>query len=580
MEEKSAPYPSPEAAPQVAAQPEPVQQPPTLPCEEAEECLEFRPAVKYAGIAALVLMLLGVEYATYRGGYAQGFHEASESGQVQISLNEAAVANLKHFMQAASADDETLLASIANRAQSLAWIREPAVRREAEWMLAQSALDRGLAHRATEMLGGLLREAPANEVWAARAFATARALTAEKHPQEALAYYRFASSRFASLGKVANQLTAMNEMAVLLAADTAGSEEAVSALEALLEEAAAIGEPGRLLRADILAFMGRLYRDRGEMETALRYFEQALSGVDANEVPALASAAVCYGSALLEKGETERAETLLREGVSRLGDSPADASYLVVALRDLARLEQERGASDAALALLYRAEGAATNRIAPQNSFWASLYDQRGWVNMLKGSHEAALADFCRAIDAATSDELRLLSFEGAGECCVTLGHAEQAVQYLTEAVALRTRAAGHDAVSLGRVQLRLGQAQDMLGNVEAAAAAYAESARLLEGIEDEEVAENRIAALMYHGYALGQLRQWSEAANVWDSLLPLVEGNASRVDEVRNQLALCRRYGASPTGSVDPDDGGEEETAQAEPRPEPRRSNRRSRRR
>ncbi len=557
-----------EEKPEAAQQPAPQEQPQDCPPPQdgapatavaGEESLEFRPAVKYAGIAALVLMLLGVEYATYRGGYAQGFHEASESGQVEISLNEAAVANLKHFMQAATADDATLLASIEGRAQGLGWIVEPDVRREAEWMLAQSALDRGLAHRCTEMLGGLLREAPASELWAARAFATARALMAEKHPQEALAYYRFAASRFAALGRVDDQLTAMSEMAELLATDAVGSEEAVSALDALQEEAGELGEPGRLLRAGILAFMGRLYRDRGETEAALRYFEQALSGVDADKVPALASAAVCFGSALLEKGEAERAEKLLREGVSRLGDSPAEATHLVTALRDLARLEQERGASEAALALLYRAEGVATKRIAPENSFWSSLYDQRGWVNLLKGSHEAALADFCRAIDAAHSDELRLLPFEGAGECCITLGNAEQAVQYLKEAVALRSRAAGNDAVSLGRVQLRLGQAQDMLGDVAAAAAAYAESARLLEGIEDPSVVENRIAALMYHGYALGELRQWSDAANVWDSLLPLVEGNESRVDEVRNQLALCRRYGATPSGSVAPDEAGED---------------------
>ncbi len=574
MEEKTTPGQSPEPAPQDLTRPVPPR--PPLPGETEEDSLEFRPIVKYVGIGALVLMLLGVEYATYRGGYAQGFHEASESGKVKISLNEAAVQNLKHFMQAASADDETLLASIADRAQSLGWIREPGVRREAEWMLAQSALDRGLAHRVTEMLGGLLGDAPGNEIWAARAFAAARALSAEKHTQEALAYYRFASSRFAELGKVDIQLQAMNEMAVLLASDTAESEEAVSALDALQEEAAALGEPGRVLRADILAFMGRLYRDRGETETALRYFEQALSGMEANAVPALASAAVCYGSALLEKGEAERAEKLLREGVSRLGDSPGEVSYLANALRDLARLEQERGASDAALALLYRAEGVATNRIDPQNSFWASLYDQRGWVNLLKDSHAAALADFSRALESASEAKLRLMPLEGAGRCCLTLGNAEQAVQYLAEAAELRSQVAVHDNISMGRVQLLLGEAHDMRGDTAAAAAAYGQAATHLEQAEGDGVAENRIAALIYQAYALGQLGRWSEAAVLWESLQPLVEGNETREAEVKEQLALCRRNGTTPDGSVEPGDEAEAE----EPEPEPRRTRRTRRRR
>ncbi len=558
MEEK--PTPRPPQEPPIATEVSPLVDE-TLPPGDAvdEGELEFRPVVKYAGIAALVLMMLGVEYATYKGGYGKGYHhgyhEAAESGKVRDSVNRAAVENLTHFMQSASADDETLLATVTGRDKALGWIDEASVRDEAEWMLARSAMERGLTFRVTDMTGALLHRAPRSEVWARRGLALARALAAEAHPQEALSYYRYATTLFAELGRADEQLVAMNENAVLLAADTEGSEEALSALDALQQEAATLGEAGTLLRADILAFMGWQYRERGDEEAALRYFEQALSGVDVNEVPALASVSVCYGIALLEKGDAERAEKLLREGINRMGNSPGEVTYLLRALRELARLEQERGALDAALALLYRAEGYAANRVEKQNSFWSCLYDQRGWINLLRESPSAALADFRSALEGSPADELRLMPAEGAGLCCIRLGDAEQAVRYLNEAVELRSRTAAQDNASLARVQMLLGEALDMRDDATAAAEAYARAAALLADAADDESKQSREAALMRQAYVLGQLGQWTESAAIWSDLQALVPENTPRADEVREQLELCRRHGATPAGSVDPDE-------------------------
>ncbi len=538
------------------AAPIPAEQPRSASGSPSEDSLVLRPAVKYAGLALLVALLLGAEYATYRSGYASGFRDGTSSGEVDAAVNAAAVANLTRFMQAASADDATLLASIANRERELSWIRDPDVRREAEWTLAQSALDRGLGAEASQLLASLFRSAPSDAPWARRALAVARAMSAENHVRDALAYYRFAASRFAASQDAEGQLTALNEMAVLLAASSSGSEETISALDALQDEAAGLGEAGRLLRADILAYMGRQYRDRGDKTAALRCFEEALDGTDPSKV-SLASAAVCYGQALLARGrdgDAARAEKLLREGVSRLGDSPADVTYLVTALRDLARLEQERGESDAALALLYRAEGAATNRIQPQSSFWVCLYDQRGWVNFVKGAHEAALADFRKALACQAHDSMLLQPLEGAGRCAIVLGDAASAVRDLGRAAELRATLAPQDATALGRVQLLLGQAQDMQGDASAAAEAYGKAADLLAADASKEAAENRLAALMGRAYALSQLEQWQEAAALWESLQPLAAGNANRETEVEQQLAFCRNQGAdAPAAGAQP---------------------------
>ncbi len=556
------------SVPQQQAPTEPLQESCVYPDEVDDAELEFRPVVKYTGIGVLLALLVGIEYATYEGGYARGYRDAAHSGEVEASINAAAVENLRHFMQVASADDDTLLSTIANRGSALAWIREPSVRREAEWLMAQSALDRGKGEDITDLLAELFREAPATDVWARRALISARALAATADSAPALEAYRTAIARFAALGNNDTRLVAMNELASLLA--TTADENTLSALDALQGEVSGLGDAGRLLRADILAYMGRLYRERGDEASAMRCFEEALAGVKADEVPALAGASVCYGLALLEKGETVRAENLLREGVSRLGDTPADVTYLVSALRALAQLEQQRGAADAALAHLYRAEGAATNRLPAQNTFWGCLYDQRGWVNMLKGAHEAALGDFRRAIALPATEDVLLQSLEGAGRCCIVLGDADNAVAYLSKSAEIRERLAAHDVSALGRVCLLLGQAQDMRGDSAAAATAYARCVDLLASATGEDDAENRLSAHMGRAYALGQLGQWADAATLWEQAQPLVAGDASREAEVRNQLSLCRRHedaNATPEGS--------DEEAEAEEEPAPRRSSR-----
>ncbi len=544
--------------------------------QEDEANLEFRPVVKYAGIGVLLALLVGIEYATYEGGYARGYQDAAHSGQVEASINEAAVQNLRHFMQVASADDDTLLSTLANRGNELAWIREPSVRREAEWMLAQSALERGRGDDITDTLTELFREAPQTDVWARRALLSARYLAATANAASAQEAYRVAIARLAALGNNDKRLVAMNEMATLLAASP--EEGKLAALEALQGEASGLGEAGRLLRADILAYMGRLYRERGDEQAAMRCFEEALAGVNADEVPALAGASVCFGLALLEKGDTARAENLLREGVSRLGDSPADVSFLVSALRALAQLEQERGAADAALAHLYRAEGAATNRIPSQSAFWGCLYDQRGWVNFHRGVHDAALADFRRAIDLPAGEDVLLQAFQGAGECCIVLGDVENAILYLTKSAELREKLAAHDVPALANVYALLGRANDMRGDSAAAVAGYTRCAELLAASSAPEDVEKRVSSLIAAGYALGQLSRWSEAAALWEQVQPLVAGDTNRETEVRNQLALCRRSSdasAAPEGS---DEEAEADEAPA-PKPQPRRRSRSRRR-
>lgn len=526
--------------------------------ELSEEDLEFKPVVKYTAIGLALVALLGVEYATYQLGFNQGFHDGVNSEIVSEAVNTAAVENLTHFMQAATADDATLLAAVRDRATGLAWIKNEQVRREAEWTLAMALINRRKAPEATELLESLFSAAPAEELWTNRAVISARAMADAGKTETALHYYRYAAAAYGKLGRSREQLGMYSEIAGLVAAPTDNPQEQLPKLEELLKDVDALGEAGKPLRADLLAHIGRIHRAHGRRDEALRCFEQALTAADLSKTPAMAAAAVSMGSALLEKGDSERAAQLLRDGVSRLGEHPGDAAYLAAALRDLARIETEQGNADNALALLYRAEGAAMGRLNDDSVYWLCLYDQRGWIQLTKGAYEAALVDFARALEQKNApEELRALPLEGAGICCLHLGRSAEAVKYLQECVLLRTRHFADDKAAFGRVYLRLARSYDLGGSTREAADTYGLAMANLpcEGGENSDFFQATLA----RAYALSQLKDWGAAIQAWNALRPLADKGGSYAREIVEQFAICQSHGAALPGDADTDDAAEE---------------------
>ncbi len=519
-----------------------------------EEDLEFKPIVKYAAIGLALVALLGVEYATYRLGFSQGYNEGVTSEVVSEAVNNAAVENLTHFMQAATADDATLLAAVRNRATGLAWIKNEQVRREAEWSLALALINRRKGAEVEELLNSLFQTAPANEIWIHRAVIVARAMADEGSAQLALRHYRYAAAAYAKLGKTREQLNMYSEIAGLIATPTQNPQEQLAKLQELLADVSAMGEPAKQLQADLLAHIGRIHRAHGRHEEALRCFEQALSGADLSKAPALAAAAVSMGSALLEKGDTERAAQLLRDGVSRLGEHPGDAAYLAAALRDLARIEAGQGNAESALALLYRAEGAAMGRLPENSAYWLCLYDQRGWIHYTKGSLDAAFSDFSRALaQSSVPEELRAQPLEGAGSCCLTPERAGEAVKYLLECVALRERHFAGDKAAQGRVFLKLARGYDIQGNSREAAKYYGLAVANLPQQSGEN--SDFFQASLARAYACSQIADWNAAIQAWDAMRPLVEKGSALAREIEEQFALCLRHGATLADDADVDD-------------------------
>lgn len=531
--------------------------------EPREDDLVLRPIVKYIAIGLGVATLLGVEYATYRFGMQRGYAEGVASGEVTKAVNERAIENLRHFMQTSSADEAYLVQTARNHKESLAWIQDAVVRQEALWTLAQALITRGLTQEASPLVYELLSaQTPATSLWVRRALVTARAFADEKRYADTAFYYDYADAYYKSTGDVAQRLNLLSERLALLQSTVTDPELLQKELSVYAERAAELGEKGHELVAGILVNKGRLYRLQGTalaMEQANRCFEQALKEVNPEQLPELAGAAVCVGSLLLEQGDKERATTMLRDGLRRLGDSPDGAPYMLLALRDLARIEQENGNPDIALALLYRAEGVAITHEPEQSTFWNCLYDQRGWLNLQQENYRLAQQDFEHAL-ARTGENIamRAQPLEGVAHCCMAQGLHDKAAEYLTECLQIRKEHFAADHAAQGRVWLVLARIHDMNGAVQAAADAYGEGARLLE-LAGEHQSPQLIDALFARGYALTQLKQWTEAAIVWDSLKNRVPDDHERLSEITVQLRACTAKGAVLPSEVEHEEDDDE---------------------
>ena len=521
----------------------------------------MRPVVKYIAIGLAAATLLGVEYASYRFGVARGRAEGVPAGTVSKSVNDLAVENLRHFMQLASADDSVIKATALNHREALAWIQDETVRTEATWSLAQALVTRGFVNEAD----ALLRDSkilPPNEkatsLWVRRALIIARAYAAENKYAETASYYDYADAFYALNQENYKRLKLISERLSLLQSAVTDADTLQKELSAYAERAAAMGDKGQELVAGIWVNKGRLYLAAQKKEAANKCFEKALKGVNPDQLPELASAAICVGSLLLEKKDTARAESLLRDGLNRIGDSPDGAPYMLQALRDLACIEQEKGNIDLALALLYRAEGVAMTS-EPENSlFWNCLYDQRGWLNLQRENYGLASHDFEKALAVCgKNDVMRAQPLEGLAQCCLMQGELARAAECLSECFDIREQHFAADKAAQGRVKLALARIYDMEGNVKEAAAAYGVAAILLESAGDEQE-PMLLDALFARAYALTQLGEWSEAAGVWDSLKHRLPAKHERRSEIDVQLRTCADKGAVLPSQVECDEDKE----------------------
>lgn len=511
--------------------------------ETDEAVFEYRPYVKYVGLGLAALFILGSGYTVYQLGYNQGYDAAVVSEQVAASLNEAAVQNLTHFMQTTVADDAHLREIAAAPEKHLAWIRDAAVRRESMWVIAHTLMLRAMEPEATSVLDKLYAEAPRNRQWARRASEVGAWLHLQGNRQASIAWYRRAADYFKADACAAEYVESLGYLLSLHMADNPSAGMASSVLGSMQGELQALGAEAHPLMAFVYIHEGMYLRSLGKFQEADKCFAAVLKLLPgsaeevAKQSPMLA---VCSGVAYLSKGDANAAEPLLICGEQALGQQLPDVLCRLLALRHLAEIATQRDNLALALSLLNRAEGMAQGRIAAENSFWHCLFDQRGWLGFLSREYASAHEDFERALKANPTLAARVQSLEGAGRCCMQLKREADALNYFQECETLRRKDFAGEVLDLGRIVLLQAQTMDQQGRYSDAAEAYGKAAELLKG-QDDAFRFNRVIALMGRGYALGQLAQWQPALDTWQEVLPLVEDEPERRNEVQNAIKTCR---------------------------------------
>lgn len=529
----------------------PAQPPPSMP--ESDD-LEFKPAVKIAAAALLLLSWVCVCIVFYRLGYHSGYGEAVESGQVSRKVQDDALHNISYFLQVASADDRTLLDVVQNHEERLAWVKDASVKNEALCLLVHALLSRGVNEQVEAVLDQVMPPAaPESPAWAARMQQAARALAKNGNWEKARSYFMSAEAAYRKWGEPAKWAEAVRERAALLALDC-GSESPAAELQALLEQQQEFAPDHSALHAELALLLARALREQGDDDALAKLapeLPKSLQQPDAQEPTLL----VCYYAFHCEDDPAAAAQGL-RLAVQRMSEELAPAVsqplYMALGMRRLAMLalDREGGARDA-LAYLELAQKQVAEMLPQSSLFWLSLGEQQGWALFVLQDYIGSLDAFRSALKltAGRDEKLRCRSLEGIARACLAIGQAEGALLAIEECVALREKFYPDAAEGLGRVYMLLGQANDQAGQGARAAEAYGRAAAVLP-----ESHGGRAQALASQAQALVEGQQWASAVEVLEKLLPLVpESDADFREKVAEQLALCRRKAAPPAQTPPP---------------------------
>lgn len=495
----------------------------------------------------LCIAVLLLEFLTYHMAYRIGYDEgALHTPPVVIQKSdEKAFQTLSRFMADVFASRESLAGILDKREERLAWIRDPEVRSETAWGLTRELISRGGVEQALPTARELIEAGYADgkrQVWAPRADAVARALLAEHQYAAAYDYLKTAVDGYEKESMAAELVKALQTMSSIDQILNR-NDQANGLLQRAVEASARLGSDSLAVKSRLLAAQGRLARAAGHIPESRAYFKEALvlfPREQGKTTGDLALASISMGEAMLEAGRKEEARELFLKGLT----GSENASYLLNdclnALRGLARISTEQGNYEEALAYLHQAEGAARGVLPADHAFWAGLYDQRGWVNIMRKAAPEARADFLKAVsNAAVSPMIAAQSREGLGKAWLDAGEGAKARENLRQSIQVRESNFSSDTLSLGRVYHSLGIASDMEGDREGALQAYSRAVDALLKCGDGPERKNLLVqSYLCKAYALCDGEQWQEAVDAFEAVLPLLEGEQR--SENYKQLGRC----------------------------------------
>lgn len=373
----------------------------------------------------------------------------------KISVDSEAIAmeRMRQFLYATSSGGKNLESFVKDRKEQLAWVKDPILLAELEWQLADTMIQSGMLSEADELLTDLFFRVMAkpSDAWCRRLEIVANAELATASKVKAVNWFGKAAKGYADLGLRDDMVRCLSARAdgIILTGKIGSS---VEALTTLLSQTEKLGVLGRQLRAKTLIQLSHLLRAQGKYNESKSYAEKALGlwnpGADISAV-----ALVCYGEALLNLGQEDKAETQLLAGINALTGEKEELNFMLSGLRALAQLSIAKKDATAALSYLNQAEGAARGRVPVNDAFWSCLYEQRAWAYLLENKADKALSDFESALKNDAGMLLKVQALQGLGCAYRALGKQDEALKYLEQALKFRQEHMPQDVANLERVQ-------------------------------------------------------------------------------------------------------------------------------
>lgn len=380
-------------------------------------------------------------------------HFLPATAKVSVDSEAIAMERMRQFLYATSSGKKNLASFVKDRKEQLAWVKDPVLLSELEWQLADTMIQSGMISEADGLLTDLFTRVMVKptEAWCQRLELVANAELATASKVKGVNWFGTAAKGYADLGL-------RDDMVRCLSARADGTiligpiESSVEALTTLLSQAEKLGVSGLQLQAKTLIQLSHLLRTQGKYNESKSYAEKALglwnSGVDTSGV-----ALVCYGEALLNLGQEDKAQTQLLAGINALTGEKEELNFMLAGLRALAQLSIAKKDSTTALSYLSQAEGAARGRVPNNDAFWSCLYEQRAWAYLLENKADKALSDFEKALQNEAGVLLKVQALQGLGCAYRALGKQNEALKYLEQALEFRQEHMPHDVANLERVQ-------------------------------------------------------------------------------------------------------------------------------
>lgn len=324
-------------------------------------------------------------------------------------------------------------------------------------------------------------------------------------------------------------------------------------------------QPGRAaseLRAEILASLTTVTRDRSDFAASADYSRQALTERKALFGPEslpVATSTAALGYALLKLGQFDSAEPLLERAIALHLELGAD-SDAIAPFDQLARLHVDRGRHDQAEALYRQAldrsrkiHGEKHPETATRENNLAVLYYRTGQLEQSARHYENALAIQRQLLDPLHPNVLTVMNNLGA--LYNRLGDSARAAEMLETALAGRRNVLGEDHLEVAVTGYHLANALRGMARAQEAESHYLKAIETMQGAVG---ASDRRVGVLLTGLAEFQLEQGNTGAarDTIESALkinlagwPEGHGNTAHSRLIAAEVALAQaRHATSAT--------------------------------